>query len=106
MLQKEMVKQHLRVDEDFDDGLIELYIKAAYERVEMHLDRAVIDDEAARKLPTDLVSNSVIDLAALKLVGHFYAQREIVLGSEVHILNEFYELLQPCRLLFREVSTG
>lgn len=100
MLELALVKTHLRVDHDLDDALIHMYMQAALQRVEAHLNRKIIANEADRTLETDLLNNSVVDLSVLKLVGHFYAQREVVLGNAVHILNELYELLQPFRIIY------
>ena len=95
MLDKKMAKSQLNVDHDLDDDLIELYIQAAYERIELHVDRVLIHDESERKNEADLLVKSLIDSVALKLVGHFYAQRELVVSGAV--LTEFYDLLQPYR---------
>ena len=101
MLQLAAVKTHLRVDHDLDDVLIEAYIAAAYERVAIYLNRKLIHEETERTDAHDFLSTKLIDLAALKLVGHFYANRELSLVA-VPVLSEFYELLHPYRMPFGE----
>lgn len=95
MINKQMAKKHLNVDHDLDDDLIEFYILASYERVGLHLDRRIIADEGERTADGDLLVTSLVDASALKLVAHFYANREIAANDKV--LAEFYEMLQPYR---------
>lgn len=101
MLQLALVKTHLRVDHDLDDVLIDAYIAAAYERIAQYLNRKIIHDETERTAVDDVLCTKLMDLAALKLVGHFYAYRELSLAA-VPVLSEFEELLHVYRMPFGE----
>tara|TARA_Y100001951_G_scaffold103734_1_gene113270 strand:+ start:10703 stop:11017 length:315 start_codon:yes stop_codon:yes gene_type:complete len=79
MLDLQLVKQHLRVDHDDDDPLIEAYIAGAVSAFESWTNRTLY---AEGGLP-DPVGNAIalkpgISQGMFLLVGHWYANRESV----------------------------
>ncbi|HHQ6553286.1 TPA: head-tail connector protein [Serratia fonticola] len=105
MIDKELVKQHCRIESDFtgDDTLIETYTRAATRYVETWTrrklyktadDAGYAEDEDSLLLGDDVVS------AMLLLIGHWYANRETVnignITSELPFATT--ALLQPYRI--------
>lgn len=81
MLELDIIKQHVRLEPDFDedDTLLDTYATAAHRYVENHAGRTlyategeVVDDEHALVLDDDLTT------AMLLLIGHWYENREAV----------------------------
>lgn len=84
MIELALVKQHLRVDHDYDDLLIGSYISAAQSAFEVFTNRTLI--AAGEQLPDPVGSamhiSKSIEQGALLLVGHWYANREaVVIGA-------------------------
>lgn len=79
MLDLNLVKEHLRVDDDQDDTLITAYVDAAVEYVQQHCDRRIVEVPAT---PAEMALTLDIQQAVLLLVGHWYANREeVVVGA-------------------------
>ena len=95
----EQAKQHLRLDHDDDDGLIQLYMSAAQERIEAYLNRFVVED-ISDVSSTEIVVNAAIQAAALLYIGHLERNREtVVVGmTAIELPNGFECLLNPYRL--------
>ena len=100
MLSLELVKQQLRLEPDYpdEDALLAIYVKAALGMIEKHTRRKLtevpddnIDPEAT------LIFDGDIQLAALLIIGHWYANREsVVVGaSGASLPLAFDALLQP-----------
>ena len=78
-------KEHLRVDGDDEDGLIQIYMDAAEERIKNYLDR-------------DIPENPAVKLAALMLIAGYYDLREDqVVGGTVEENPAVKRLLFPLR---------
>lgn len=99
MLGIDIVKTHLRVDYDYEDELIGLYINAAINYAESFLDRSLIKSESERKSPDDLIINESIKAALLLTVGTLYANREQEIAGSITAELKFgvNSLLRPYR---------
>ena len=103
MIPLELVKQHLRVDDDQDqeDFLIQAYIDAAGQAAQDYLCRRVY--ATAQDIPDGdpgLALNSAITAAVLLMVGDMYAHRErFQQGLTVAVPDAAYRLLRPHRLV-------
>lgn len=98
-------KLHLRVDDDAEDALIELYIEAAETAAADFLNRNVYatpdDLAAADEVPEALpmVVNAAVRAAILLILGHLYANREDVVSTAVNKLPMgAHSLLYPHRV--------
>lgn len=80
MIDLSIVKVHLRVDGDDDDGLIEGYVAAAISAFETWTNRKLVAEGQPLPDPVGraLVITQSIRQGALLLVGHWYANRESV----------------------------
>ncbi|WP_299259763.1 head-tail connector protein [uncultured Kushneria sp.] len=83
MLDLETMKQHLRLETDFDDDndLLDIYAGAAKRHVENYTDRTLYaTDQQAGYFddPKALLLDDDITTAMLLLVGHWYENREAV----------------------------
>lgn len=82
MLELDIIKQHVRLEPDFneDDALLNTYATAARRYVENHTGRTLYATEM--EVPTDddhaLVLDDDLTTAMLLLVGHWYENREAV----------------------------
>lgn len=86
-------KQHLRVDQDAEDDLIALYIKAAHEYVENYLDSNIPGiNDSPEAIPFS------IKAAALLLIGGMYQNREDTIPTNLKENSAVQNLLQPFRL--------
>jgi uncharacterized phage protein (predicted DNA packaging) len=80
MIDLSLVKQHLRVDHDDEDVLIQGYIDAALAHVEQHCDRVLVEGDPL--LPEQMGLTKDVRQAVLLLVGHWYSNREaVMIGS-------------------------
>lgn len=80
MIELSLVKQHLRVDHDDEDVLIQGYLDAALAHVEQHCDRELV--AGIPVLPDQMGLTKDVIQAALLLVGHWYSNREaVMIGS-------------------------
>lgn len=109
MLELDIIKQHVRLEPDFedDDTLLDTYSNAAQRYVEHHSGRNLYADQSA--IPTDvdgnitdedaLVLDDDITTAMLLLIGHWYANREaVVIGaSPTDVPMAFAALISPYR---------
>lgn len=83
------VKQHLRVDHDYEDDLIQGYLDAAIHSASDYLNWEELPDE----LPAPVAA------AVLLLVGELYENRERQIDSRL-VTNQTYQLLlNPYRLM-------
>ena len=99
MITLEHCRQHCRVDGDEDDYLLEQYRFAALETLKTHTSRQWY--ESADDIPADDATGihytAAANQAALLLVGHWYAHREIDPAvSDIPIA--FWHLIQPYRI--------
>lgn len=88
MLELDIIKQHVRLEPDFDedDTLLDTYATAAHRYVENHTGRNLYATET--EIPTDsegsvtdehaLVLDDDLTTAMLLLIGHWYENREAV----------------------------
>lgn len=102
----EAAKLHLRVDDEDEDSLIQIYLDAAEQAAIDFLNRNVYADQealdAAAEPPEALamVVNAPIRAAVLLILGHLYANREnTVTGVSVQALPMgAHALLWPYRV--------
>lgn len=92
LLSLHRVKQHLRIDHDYEDELLAGYREAALDHAQMYLGLRLVEDEASITQSGDFVVNSAIQAACLLMIAHFYAKRE---GDEIP--QGCYALLMPYR---------
>lgn len=80
MIDLALVKQHLKVEHDDEDALIQGYVAAAEAHVEQHCDRQLVAGEPTG--PEQMSLTKDIEQAILLLVGHWYSNREaVVIGT-------------------------
>lgn len=91
---REEAKLHLKVDQDVEDTLIDLYVAAAEEYIEKYINRVIPN----KNLPTPAVP-SAIKAACLLLVGDMYQNREAqIVGTIVADNPAVVRLLYPYRV--------
>lgn len=83
MLDLETIKQHVRLEPDFDDDnlLLDTYSGAAKRHVEHYTDRKLYgttSEQGYADDPTALLLDDEIIVAMLLLIGHWYENREAV----------------------------
>lgn len=87
MLELDIIKQHVRLELDFDadDTLLDTYAGAAKRYVERYTDRklyATTSESGYADDPDALLLDDDITVAMLLLIGHWYANREgVVIGT-------------------------
>lgn len=84
MIELALVKQHLRIDHDYDDVLLGSYIGAALSAFETFTNRALIAPDELAPSPSvrDIHFSKSIQQGALLLIGHWYSNREsVVIGA-------------------------
>lgn len=80
----EQVKQHLRIDDDADDGLLKGYVDAALVHVEQHCDRTLVVAVPGVELPPEQMELTAdVWQAVMLLVAHWYATREAVVTGTI-----------------------
>lgn len=99
MISLEQAKLHLRIDHTEDDPLITLYIGAAQEQIERHIQRKIITDEEERTSAYDVVNNSALKAAALLFVGNLYENREATTDKPNELPLGYWSLIQPYRIM-------
>lgn len=72
-IELEEIKQHLNVDHDLDDALIEGYTAAAFEVCQKHIGKTFGEEETESTVPF----TPAIKAGCLLYIGHLYANREI-----------------------------
>lgn len=92
-------KLHLRIDHTEDDPLITLYIGAAQEQIERHIQRKIITDEEVRTSADDVVNNSALKAAALLFIGNLYENREATTDKPSELPLGYWSLIQPYRVM-------
>ena len=97
MIDLAKAKLHCHVDHDDEDTLIQTYIDAANEQIQINLDRKVIATEAERVNENDLVDNSLLDAARLLYVGHLYKNREATSQGITELPLGYWNCIQPYR---------
>lgn len=78
MIELALVKQHLRIDHDYDDALLGSYIGAALSAFESFTNRTLVADAGSLPDPVGrslVISDSVVH-GALMLIGTWYENRE------------------------------
>lgn len=79
MLDTTRIKQHLRVEHDDEDALIEGYKAAALAYIEQYCGRTIVENPDS---PLEMEMTADLEQAALLLIGHWYAHREsVVIGT-------------------------
>ena len=103
LIDLDVAKKHLRIDHSDEDTLIQLYIDAAQEQIESHLQLRVQDVPAdpAEPAPDGFVrTNAALQAAALLTVAHLYEHRESVTeGAAIELPMGYWSLIQPYRLM-------
>ena len=92
-------KLHLRIDHTEDDPLITLYIGAAQEQIERHIQRKIITNEEVRTSDDDVVNNSALKAAALLFIGNLYENREATTDKPNELPLGYWSLIQPYRVM-------
>lgn len=95
-------KQHLRVDDSAEDGLITMWIGAAEQAAANFLNRAIYESPADMAADdTGVVANDAIKAAILLILGDLYAHREDTVATSgvapVTLPQGSTWLLQPYR---------
>jgi len=108
LVSMELAKHHLRVDPDYPDSQVSVYLGAAERLAEEFMNRkvyATAEDMAAAILSGDagespIVANDLILAAILLMLGHLHSNREnTVVGATVSTIpTGFEDLLRPFRL--------
>lgn len=105
MLDLETIKQHLRLETDFDDqnDLLELYAGDAKRHVENYTDRKLYATEQQAGYledPTALLLDDDIIVAMLLYIGDAYENREsMIVGASVYATKAIEMRLWPHRRL-------
>ncbi|MBX5463720.1 MAG: phage gp6-like head-tail connector protein [Steroidobacteraceae bacterium] len=104
----EQAKQHVRVDHDDEDALIQMWVNAAEELAVSFLNRNVFASQESMETAIDagtagecpMVANDLFRAAVLLTVGHLYANREDVItkGTPVALPMGAERLLIPLRV--------
>ena len=76
------IKQHLNVDHDLDDDLIESYKVAAFEVCQKHIGKTFSDEETENTVPF----TPAIKVGCLMYIGHLYTNREITTDTQQTII--------------------
>lgn len=98
MLDTTRIKQHLRVEHDDEDTLIEGYKAASIAYIEQYCDRKIVETPAS---PCEMAMTADLEQAALLLIGHWYAHREeVVIGTSTANLPNGVESLLWLRRAF------
>ena len=100
MIDLDVAKQHLRIDHDGEDELIQMQVEASIECASNYLNRSIIASESDRKGLNDIVINSSIKAASLLILGALYENRENeIIGSITSSLKfGAKSLLDPYRI--------
>lgn len=75
-IELEEIKQHLRIDHNLDDELLELYSTAALEAAENHIGKTFGSDTVK--------FTQGIKVGCLMFIGHLYANRETVSDVQLY----------------------
>ena len=103
MIDRELVKKHLRVFATDEDQLIDLYIAAAVDTAEQYLNRKLYAQ--SETVPEDdedgLVLPPAVEAAILLIVGQLYEFRENVISGTIvaQLPNGAESLMWPYRRL-------
>ena len=101
MINLDLIKLHCRIDHDYDDELLGLYLDAAKDAVKQHTSRnwygegeAIPEDDEH-----DIYWNRPAELSMYLLIGHWYANREAVTEQNLQEMPQgFFSLIQPYRI--------
>lgn len=98
-------KDHLRVDHDAEDGLIEALCLACTQAAEHELLQPIITREGAEGLAEDADGVPAgIKQWILLHVGHFYENRAAASASTLNVLPHLDGLLAPWKVYWDETS--
>lgn len=90
----EEIKQQCRIDYDYEDNLLEIYLKTAIKRVENRLNRKIYEEEVPETDETGQLITDDIKMALMLAVCHFYDTRDAT-----KIPRGFYELIDSYRFI-------
>lgn len=101
MINLDLIKLHCRIDHDYDDELLGLYLDAAKDAVKQHTSRNWYDKGEA--IPEDdehgIYWNRPAELSMYLLISHWYANREAVTEQSLQEMPQgFFSLIQPYRI--------
>lgn len=86
------LKLQLRIDHDYENSLLDIYLKAAHSKAETRLNRRLYEDEIPEDESDGMLINAEIKMALILAVTHFYDSRD-----SSKIPTGFYELIDPYR---------
>lgn len=101
MINLDLIKLHCRIDQDYDDELLGLYLDAAKDAVRQHTSRNWYGE--AEQIPEDdehgIHWNRAAELSMYLLIGHWYESRSAVTDLNMKELPMgFFALIQPYRI--------
>lgn len=101
MINLDLIKLHCRIDHDYDDELLGLYLDAAKDAVKQHTSRNWYDK--GETIPEDdehgIYWNRAAELSMYLLISHWYANREAVTEQSLQEMPQgFFSLIQPYRI--------
>ncbi len=101
MINLDLIKLHCRIDHDYDDELLGLYLDAAKDAVKQHTSRNWYDD--SEQIPDEdehgIRWNRAAELSMYLLIGHWYESRSAVTDLNMKELPMgFFALIQPYRI--------
>lgn len=73
----DVIKQHLRIDHDLDDELLEEYAETALEVAQQHIGKVFGENNTSETVKF----TKSIKVGCLMYIGHLYANREMTVES-------------------------
>ena len=91
------IKQHLNLDHDLDDALLETYKVATLEVCQKHIGKTFGDEETENTVPF----TPAIKVGCLMYIGHLYSNREITTDAPQTLIHMTVKSLwdvyrEPC----------
>lgn len=87
------IKSHLRIDQNAEDALLQIYLDAAEDYIEKFLNQPIIG-----KADSPISTPSAIKAAALLIIGDMYENREGAGEKEIKENPAVSRLLHPYRI--------